>query len=103
MFTPDFRYKANSSCSEHGGQLFTHEESTIDLNIAAQIFIQNYVSSDKVSGFWTGFLPDDENKCYLLDQYGFLSMKSCSDTFDIETGGLYLGLCQPNHLGMTRN
>ena len=70
------------------------------MNIGAQIFIQNYISDDKVSGFWTGFTPDNENQCYLLDQFGSSLKKSCSDTYDIETGGLYLGLCQRNHLGM---
>ena len=51
-----------------------------------------------MNGFWTGFPPDSENKCYLLDQHGFMIRKSCSDTYDIETGGLYLGLCQYDHL-----
>ena len=87
-------YKANASCKENGGKLFLRDDSTLESNIAAQIFIQNYVSDDKVSGFWTGFSPDSENKCYLLDQYGFMTRKSCSDTYDIETGGLYVGLCQ---------
>ena len=96
-------YRANASCSEHGGKLYFSEESgesALDMNIGAQIFIQNYISDDKVSGFWTGFTPDNENQCYLLDQFGSSLKKSCSDTYDIETGGLYLGLCQRNHLGM---
>ena len=87
-------YKANVSCHEHGGKLFIHDRNSTAVNLEAQIFIQNYVSTDKVSGFWTGIGPDEENQCILLDQYGLLTRKFCSDTYDMETGALNLGLCQ---------
>ena len=36
-------YKANASCKENGGNLYRQGDSTLKSNIAAQIFIQNYI------------------------------------------------------------
>ena len=83
-------YSADKSCHQQNGALIEIEDNS-EIAIAAQLFIkqnaQNYIE-----GFWVGILPED-NLCYILDSFGILTNVTCSDTVNVQTGGIYLGLC----------
>ncbi len=88
-------YSAQKSCVDFKGQLLTSNKSE-DI-VKALPFISAYIEAEpieKVGGFWIG-TPDLQNKCQVLNQFGLIKSKPCSDTFDIEdSGAIYLGLCQ---------
>lgn len=84
-------FSASKSCQDNGGQLL-QMSSGADM-IAIQHFLSSYMSEDRVAGVWISQPTDTGNKCTLLDQYGVMKETLCSDTFDVNTGAIYLGLC----------
>ena len=85
-------YSAHETCRHQNGILANISSS--ETKVRAQIFIANYASSDRISGFWIGQNPDSENKCWVMNQFGLIFEKMCSDSFDVNTGFIYLGLCE---------
>ena len=86
-------YTANNLCREQNGELInvTTTQDLSQVAIAAQLFIKQN-DFKYIEGFWVGIRPRD-NLCYVLDSFGILSNVTCSDTVNVQTGGIYLGLC----------
>ena len=86
-------YTANNLCREQNGELInvTTTQDLSQIAIAAQLFIKQN-DFKYIEGFWVGIPPLD-NLCYVLDSFGILSNVTCSDTLNVQTGGIYLGLC----------
>ena len=86
-------YTANNLCREQNGELInvTTTQDLSQIAIAAQLFIKQN-DFKYIEGFWVGIPPLD-NLCYVLDSFGLLSNVTCSDTLNVQTGGIYLGLC----------
>lgn len=82
-------FSASKSCLENGGQLLSSGAAD---QIAIQHFLSSYMSEDRVAGVWIDE-QSSENKCTILDQHGVMKKTLCSDTFDVNTGAIYLGLC----------
>lgn len=89
-------YNAEKSCADQHGQLISFTES-FELKVAALTFIESYSALDKVAGFWIN------QPCYLTDQFGLLSNRSCAEFTDVDSGAIYLGLCQKNNLNGAKN
>lgn len=84
-------YNAEKSCRDQNGRLISFAES-LELKVVALAFIESYSALDKVAGFWIN------QPCYLTDQFGILSNRSCTEFYDVDSGAIYLGLCQENDM-----
>lgn len=59
-----------------------------------QFFIQTFKTEEKIAGFWTQ--SSTGNKCQVITGYSEVIQVSCSDTIDVNSGAIFIGLCQRN-------
>ena len=62
--------------------------------LKVQFFIQTFKTEEKIAGFWTQ--SSTGNKCQVITGYSEVIQVSCSDTIDVNSGAIFIGLCQRN-------